>query len=93
MIFACLGAANRDPAKWGSDAHALDVARRGAHEHVSFGGGIHHCLGASLVRLEGQVALGTLVQRFPRMELLSEPEFGDRMTLRGLRELRLSLGT
>jgi cytochrome P450 len=91
VIFACLGAANRDPAKWGPDADHLDVARRGAHEHVSFGGGIHHCIGASLVRMEGQVALGTLIRRFPRMQLLAEPEFGTRLTLRGLRELRLSL--
>ncbi len=93
VIFACLGAANRDTAKWGHDADRLDVARRGANEHVSFGGGIHHCIGASLVRLEGQIALGSLVQRFPRMELAAEPEFGNRMTLRGLNELRLSLGS
>ncbi len=93
VIFACLGAANRDTAKWGPNADSIDVARRGANEHVSFGGGIHHCLGASLVRLEGQIALGSLVQRFPRMELVAEPEFGGRMTLRGLNELRLSLGS
>ncbi|MEN8183563.1 MAG: cytochrome P450 [Myxococcota bacterium] len=92
VIFAMLGAANRDPRKWGDDVDTLDVARAGAHEHVSFGGGIHHCLGASLVRLEGQVALGTLIRRFPRMELALEPEFGSRMTLRGLNELRLVLG-
>ena len=93
VIFTLLGAANRDPAKWGDSPDTLDVTRKGAHEHVSFGGGIHHCLGASLVRLEGQIALGSLVRRFPRMELVSEPAFGRRMTLRGLDELRLSLGT
>jgi cytochrome P450 len=93
VIFGSLGAANRDPEKWGPDADRLDVTRRGAHEHVSFGGGIHHCLGASLVRLEGQVALGSLVQRFPRMQLIGEPEFSPRMTLRGLSTLQISLGT
>jgi len=93
VIFAMLGAANRDPAKWGDDADTLDVARKGAHEHVSFGGGIHHCLGASLVRLEGQLALSSLLRRFPRIELAAEPAFDERMTLRGLRELRLVLGT
>ena len=93
VIFAMLGAANRDPAKWGDDADTLDVARKGAHEHVSFGGGIHHCLGASLVRLEGQLALSSLIRRFPRIELAAEPAFDERMTLRGLRELRLVLGT
>jgi cytochrome P450 len=93
VVFAMLGAGNRDPARWGADADRLDVARQGAHEHVSFGGGIHHCLGASLVRLEGQVALGTLLRRFPRLELAAEPEFSARMTLRGLRELRVDLGT
>ncbi len=92
VIFACLGAANRDPDKWGDNADAVDVARRGANEHVSLGGGIHHCLGASLLRLEGQVALGTLIRRFPRMALAAEPTFVKRMTLRGLGELRLTLG-
>ena len=93
VIFTLLGAANRDPSKWGDAPDVLDVTRKGAHEHVSFGGGIHHCLGASLVRLEGQIALATLIRRFPRMELVGQPEFGRRMTLRGLTELRLSLGT
>jgi cytochrome P450 len=92
VIFACLGAANRDPRRWGDDADRVDVARRGANEHVSLGGGIHHCLGASLLRLESQVALGALIRRFPRMALASEPEFLPRMTLRGLTSLRLTLG-
>lgn len=93
VIFACLGSANRDPAKWGENADLVNVARRGANEHASLGGGIHHCLGASLLRLEAQVALGSLIRRFPRMALAAEPKFGERMTLRGLRELRLTLGT
>ena len=93
VVFGCLGSANRDPARWGETADRVDVAREGANEHASLGGGIHHCLGASLVRLEGQVALGSLVRRFPRMALAAEPAFAERMTLRGLGELRLTLGT
>jgi cytochrome P450/CRP-like cAMP-binding protein len=93
VIFGCLGSANRDAARWGESADRVDVAREGANEHASLGGGIHHCLGASLLRLEAQVALGTLVRRFPRMELAGQPEFLERMTLRGLAGLRLTLGT
>ncbi len=93
VIFGCLGSANRDPERWGESADRVDVARQGANEHASLGGGIHHCLGASLLRLEAQVALGTLVRRFPRVELAAEPIFLERMTLRGLGGLRLTLGT
>jgi cytochrome P450 len=93
VVFGGLGAANRDPARWGPDADRVDVARKEANEHVSLGGGIHHCLGASLLRLEAQVALGALVRRFPRMELAAEPAFLPRMTLRGPAALHLALGT
>lgn len=93
VIFGCLGSANRDAARWGESADRVDVAREGANEHASLGGGIHHCLGASLLRLEAQVALGALVRRFPRMQLAAEPAFLERMTLRGLGGLRLTLGT
>jgi cytochrome P450 len=93
VIFGCLGSANRDAARWGESADRVDVAREGANEHASLGGGIHHCLGASLLRLEAQVALGALVRRFPRMELAAQPTFLERMTLRGLSGLRLTLGT
>jgi cytochrome P450 len=56
--------------------------------HVSFGGGVHHCLGAFLARLEGQVAIPTLVRRFPSLELaVDEPQWNGRIVLRGLTTL------
>ena len=66
-ITLALGSANRDPRKWGPTADIIDVARPGANEHVSFGGGSHFCLGESLARLEGKIALPRLVRRFPKM--------------------------
>ena len=62
----CLGSANRDAAKWGANADRLDLRRPDAREHMAFGGGVHSCLGAHLARLEGRVAIGTLVRRFPK---------------------------
>ena len=92
-VLACLGAANRDPARWGDDAESLDVTRAGTRDAVSFGGGVHHCLGAALARLEGQVALGTLIRRFPNLELVdSVPKWNGRMVLRGLDTLPVHLG-
>lgn len=83
-----LSSANRDPDKWGPSAAAFDVARPGANEHLSFGGGPHFCLGAALARLEGQIALSRLVRRFPHLELLSEERaWSRRVVLRGLTEL------
>ena len=58
FVLTGLAAANRDPAKWGDDAQTLDVTRAGAAQHLAFGSGIHHCLGASLARLEGRLAIG-----------------------------------
>jgi cytochrome P450 len=64
----------------------------GAAQHLSFGSGIHHCLGAALARLEGRIALGTLVARFPGIELVTdEPAWNGRMVLRGLDSLPVSL--
>ena len=88
-----LAAANRDPRKWGPTADVLDLTRVGANEHVSFGGGAHFCLGAALARLEGQIALPTLVRRFPRMApAYDEPAWGMRMVLRGVERLPVTLG-
>ncbi|HUR50585.1 MAG TPA: cytochrome P450 [Mycobacteriales bacterium] len=87
-----LASANRDPRKWGPTADVLDLARPGANEHVSFGGGPHYCLGSSLARLEGTIALPRLLRRFPRMAAADEePTWVNRMTLRGLETLPVAL--
>ena len=84
-VMTCLGSANRDPRQWGANADTLDLTREGAALHVSFGGGIHHCLGAALARLEGQIAIPALVRRFPHMELATDPPARNgRIVLRGL---------
>jgi cytochrome P450 len=92
MVTLVLASANRDPRKWGSTVDEFDIARPGANEHVSFGAGAHYCLGASLARLEGQVALPRIVRRFPRMEPdYTEPAWVPRMTLRGVDTLPVIL--
>jgi cytochrome P450 len=93
LLSLALTAANHDPHKWGPSADTFDVARPRANEHVSFGGGPHYCLGASLARMEGQIALPRLVRRFPRMEpAYNEPAWAPRMMLRGVDRLPVSLG-
>jgi cytochrome P450 len=87
-----LASANRDPAHFGPDAERLDLARSAAGEHLSFGGGHHYCLGASLARLEGQIAIGSLVGRFGRIEATADPVWNGRLNLRGLERLPLVLG-
>ena len=87
LVLALLGAANRDPARF-QDPERFDVARdEGAP--MSFGGGIHFCLGAALARLEGQIVLDRLLDRFATMELLGVPAHRDSLTLRGLVDLRV----
>jgi len=90
-VFALLGAANRDPRHF-SDPDRLDVRRRNAHQHLSFGGGIHYCVGAPLARLEAQVAMGTLLRREPRLELAEHaPPWRPGFIFRGLQRLPLRL--
>ncbi len=92
FVLTCLGAANHDPAHWGDTADELDLGRANGGQHVSFGGGVHHCLGSSLARTEGQVALGSLARRFPRMELVTDaPAWNGRVVLRGLDSLPVTL--
>ncbi len=88
LVLAMLGAANRDPARF-TDPEGLDVGRdEGAP--MSFGGGIHFCLGAALARLEGQIVLDRLLDRFGTMDLVGgPPTVRDSLTLRGLVDLRV----
>jgi len=91
LVMTCLGAANRDPRKFGPDAAELRLDRPDAREHVSFGSGVHHCLGAALARLEGQEAIGRLVRRFPGIERAGAPTHNQRIVLRGYDDLPVSL--
>jgi len=86
-----LASANRDAARFGDDSEGLDVAREQAHQHLSFGGGAHYCLGAALARLEGEVAIGSLIRRFPDLVVADEPTWNGRLNLRGLERLPVAL--
>jgi unspecific monooxygenase len=88
-ILLILGAANRDPAVF-AEPHRLDVTRD-ARRHVAFGGGIHHCLGAALARMEGEIAFQALVDHFARIELNGTPVRRPTFTLRGLEALPVAL--
>ena len=81
------GAANRDPARY-PEPDRLDV-RRASSAHLGFGMGRHFCLGASLARTEIAMAVGSLITRFPRLELQGEPRFRPSLFLRGLASLPL----
>ncbi|MGH9040683.1 MAG: cytochrome P450 [Acidimicrobiia bacterium] len=88
-IVVLLGAANRDPQHF-ADPNRFDITRPDASTHVSFAWGIHHCLGAPLARLEGQLVFSRLRERFARVELL-QPELSHRPSfgIRSLSELPL----
>ena len=89
VIYAAVGAANRDPARW-DDPDAVHVDRPDAAHHVQFGSGIHHCLGAHLARLQAEVALGALLSRLDDMALAGEPQWSERMVIRGLQYLPIT---
>ncbi|MCR6485166.1 cytochrome P450 [Amycolatopsis sp. OK19-0408] len=69
LVTTVLAGANRDPAVF-ADPAAFDVTRDDARDHVSFGAGRHHCLGASLARMEGEIGLRSIFERFPGLRVL-----------------------
>jgi cytochrome P450 len=93
LVLAVLGSANRDERCF-EDPDALDLARD-PNKHLAFGrGGVHHCLGAPLARMEAQIAFTALLQRFPNMHLLVTPEslrWRRGLFLRGLERLPVGL--
>ena len=89
-ILCMLGAANRDPKKF-KDPNQLNLKRLNT-EHLAFSAGPHFCIGAQLARLEGQIALLNLVQRFPQMKLTDpRPEWASTFGFRGLKSLPVTL--
>ncbi|PYM74700.1 MAG: cytochrome P450 [Candidatus Rokuibacteriota bacterium] len=86
MVMPFIGAADRDPSQF-TGPDRLDLGRTD-NRHIAFGWGIHFCLGAPLARVEGQIAIDTLVRRLPRLTLVDdEPEYRQSLTLRGLKAL------
>ncbi len=85
FVLPLLGAANHDPAQF-PEPDKLDITRN-PNPHVAFGRGIHFCLGAPLARVEGQIAIGSLVKRCANLRLNGDPKRRDQITLRGLSSL------
>jgi cytochrome P450 len=90
VIGLLLGAANRDPARFPEPERFLPE-RANASTNVSFGAGIHFCIGAPLARLEMEVALPLLFGRFPKLHLAEPPRYRDAYHFHGLERLKVSL--
>lgn len=89
VLYLGIGAANHDPSRW-PEPDRVRVDRPDAAQHVQFGSGIHHCLGAHLARLQAEVALGALTLRLDDLALAGDPVWSERMVLRGLQRLPVS---
>jgi cytochrome P450 len=90
-VLCLLGSANHDPAVYPDRPHRLDIARPNVRP-LSFGGGIHHCLGAQLARIEAEIAIATLLRRLPELRLddAENPQWRPTFVLRGLKRLPAS---
>jgi cytochrome P450 len=81
QLTLCIGAANRDPAQF-ADPDRLDIARM-PNRHLAFGSGIHQCVGMGLGRLEGRIAIGRFLARFPDFRLAEPAQRSQRARFRG----------
>lgn len=90
-IALILGAANRDPNVF-SSPHELRLNRH-PNAHVSFGGGIHYCLGAPLARLEIQIAIPVFLQRLPKIQLEKPPVYSNNYHFHGLESIPMCVGS
>ena len=90
LVTLCIGAANRDPAQF-ANPDLLDLGREN-NRHLAFGFGIHQCAGLSLARLEGRVAIGRFLARFPGYRLTEAPTRGGRARFRGFLRAPFSIG-
>ncbi len=87
QVVTLLGAGNRDPEQF-ADPDTLNITRD-KPQVVSFGAGVHFCLGAPLARLEAQIAFTELLRRFPNMRLDGEPEWRNTLTLHGMNSMKV----
>ena len=90
MVLTSLGGANHDPSMF-ENPNDLQLNRGNANRHMAFSSGIHYCLGASLAKLETEIAIGSLIKRFAKLEIVGTPSWRDRLTIRGVNQLRLSV--
>jgi hypothetical protein len=82
LVVTLIGGANRDPAVF-PDPYRFDVGRENARDHLAFSAGAHYCLGAALARLEGEIGLRTLFERYPDLALAGTPQRRGTRVLRG----------
>jgi cytochrome P450 len=91
VLYVGVGAANHDPVRWGEDADELRIDRPDAAQHVQFGGGVHHCLGAPLARLQAEAAFDALLTRCGALVPAGPVVWSGRMTLRSAARVPLAL--
>ncbi|MGQ5634833.1 MULTISPECIES: cytochrome P450 [unclassified Streptomyces] len=86
-VHVLYGAANHDPRR-NPDPHVFDIRRKGAH--LTFGGGVHYCLGSGLARLEAHLLLTQLLERFPTLRPVAAPSYASRMVFRRITSLKVT---